>query len=345
MIIFILLSLLAHVVLITAILLVTRFMPAPKFAPNTPKDEKITLSLIPAPAPPPAEADLRSHAARQKNVPHTQQVIESANDVLLQSRSKTARDANSIMPDVEGKQHAPDMNTSPLVKAPPTPQVSTSEPTPRQAQPQKPTPPTPNPQLAPQAMPRPLPPQPKPAPPTPPQKPEPQVDPDTGLPVLPPLQAQTMATPDQAKPLAPAPSEQQLAGSIHGSLGRSGDNSPAAMATELGKYKQYVYSVVGSYWYPDIDKHFGLIGVGAVHIQFTIHSDGTLSDVTILDGDNLEQLKSISKKRARRTRAVQAVQRCDEKGSRRQLHRRFFIQRVLGEFFTKVVPSANFHSS
>jgi outer membrane biosynthesis protein TonB len=140
-----------------------------------------------------------------------------------------------------------------------------------------------------------LPPQPKPTPPKPPQKTEPQVDPDTGLPVLPPIQAQTMAPPDQAQPLAPAPSEQQLAGSVHGALGRSGDNSPAAMATELGKYKQYVYSVVGSYWYPDIDKHFGLIGVGSVHIQFTIHSDGTLSDVTILEGDNLDQLKSISK--------------------------------------------------
>ena len=84
---------------------------------------------------------------------------------------------------------------------------------------------------------------------------------------------------------------------MHGALGRAGDNSPAAMATELGKYKQYVYSVVGSYWYPDIDKHFGLIGVGVVHIQFTIHSDGTLSDVTILDGNesNLEQLRTISK--------------------------------------------------
>jgi outer membrane biosynthesis protein TonB len=275
-------------------LLITRFMPPPKFVPNEAKDAKVTLSLLPAPAPPPPKPIfVPTHP--QQNVPHTQQQIESANDVLLQSKSKAARDANSLMPDVEGKPHASDMRNSPLVKAPQTPQVATSQPTPRQAQPQKPTPPTPNPQMAPKPVPRPLPPQPKPAPATPPQKTEPKVDPDTGLPVLPPLDAQTMSTPDQARPLAPAPSQEQVAGSIHGALGRSGDNSPAAMATELGKYKQYVYSVVGSYWYPDIDKHFGLIGVGVVHIQFTIHSDGTLSDITILEGENLDQLKSISK--------------------------------------------------
>jgi outer membrane biosynthesis protein TonB len=105
-----------------------------------------------------------------------------------------------------------------------------------------------------------------------------------------------MAPPNEAaQPLAPAAAQLQQAASVHGALGQQGDNSPAAMATELGKYKQYIYSVVGSYWYPDINRHFGTIGVGTVHIQFTIHSDGTLSDVTVLEGDNLEMLKTISK--------------------------------------------------
>jgi outer membrane biosynthesis protein TonB len=292
-IIFILLSLLAHVLIITGIVLITHFMPVPKFVPDQPKDQKVTLSLVPPPAPPPSKP-IFVPTQPQLNVPHVQQPIESANDTQLQSRNQTARDATSLLPDVNGKPHAPDMRNSPEVQAPQKPQVATTQPTPRQAQPQKPTPPTPKPQISPQLMPQPLPPQPKPTPTVTP-KPEPQVDPETGLPVLPPIQAQTMAPPDQAKPLAPAPSQQELAGEHHGALGRSGDNSPAAMATELGKYKQYVYSVVGSYWYPDIDKHFGLIGVGMVHIQFTIHSDGTLSDVTILEGDNLDQLKTISK--------------------------------------------------
>jgi protein TonB len=148
--------------------------------------------------------------------------------------------------------------------------------------------------MAPKVMPRPLPPQPKPAHPTPPQKTEPKVDPDTGLPVLPPLDAQTMSTPDQAQPLAPAPSPEQVAGSIHGAIGRPGDSSPAAMATDLGKYKQNIYSVVGSYWYPAVTEKFGTIGVGEVTIQYTIHSDGTLTDVKVLEGDDQMILRDIS---------------------------------------------------
>jgi hypothetical protein len=31
-----------------------------------------------------------------------------------------------------------------------------------------------------------------------------------------------------------------------------------------------------------------------VHIRFTIHSDGKLTDVTVLDGNNLEILRDIS---------------------------------------------------
>jgi len=289
--IFVLLSLLAHVVIITAILLITRFMPVPKVVPPAPAPN-VTLLLEPPPA-----------AAKQKpifipttpeaNAPHKQQLVESANDHELTTKSKTARAPDSIMPDVTGKEHAPNLMNSPNIRAPETPQVSSTPPTPKQTKPEKPTPPQPKPQQGQQTA---APPTPKPLPPTPPQKAEPAIDPLTGLPVLPPLNAPTMAPPNEAaQPLAPAPSQQQEAASVHGALGRQGDNSPAAMATELGKYKQYIYSVVGSYWYPDINQHFGTIGVGMVHIQFTIHSDGTISDVTILEGNNLEILKNISK--------------------------------------------------
>jgi outer membrane biosynthesis protein TonB len=294
LIIFILLSLIAHVVIISAILLVTRYMPAPKLAPDKPKDSVVTLTLVP-PAPPPPAPKIFIPTQPQQNTPHTQQPTESANDTVLQSRSTVVRQ-NSLMPDVNGSNHASNLNNSPLVKSTQAPQVSSTPPTPKHTPSPKPPVQTPKPQASPQVQPRPLPPQPKPAPPKPPQPQQQQVDPETGLPVLPPITAATMAPPDQAaKPLAPAPSQQQTAESIHGSLGRNGDNSPASMATELGKYKQYVYSVVGSYWYPAIDQHFGLIGVGVVHIQFTIHSDGTISDVTVLEGDNLDQLKTISK--------------------------------------------------
>jgi hypothetical protein len=106
----------------------------------------------------------------------------------------------------------------------------------------------------------------------------PAVDPNTGLPVLPPI---------------PSPT-QFNAGNVHGSLGTNGDTSPAALATDLGKYKQYVKEVVGSYWYPAINQNYAKIGVGSVHIQFTVNKDGTLSDIKVLDGDKLTALRDAS---------------------------------------------------
>ncbi len=292
--IFLLLSLLAHAVIIAAIILITVFMPVPKLILPEPASPTMILSLPPSePAPAMPKKPLFIPTTPDANAPHKVQPIESANDTELKSKSKTARAPESIMPDVSGREHAPNLNNSPNIPAPQKPEVSSTPPTPKQARPQKPAPPQPNPQLAKQS--RPPQPAPKPLPPTPPKKAAPQVD-ANGLPVLPPLNAPTMAQPNEAaQPLAPAAQERQEAASVHGALARQGDNSPAAMATELGKYKQYVYSVVGSYWYPDIDKHFGTIGVGMVRIKFTIHSDGTLSDVIVLEGDNLEILKTISK--------------------------------------------------
>jgi len=288
----ILLSLLAHAVLITLILLLAAFMPKPDVMERTPPPPTtVSLSLMPAPTAP--KKPIFVPTAPDPNAKHKQQLIESANDTDLKSQSKTARKPDSIMPDITGKEHNPDLNNSPSVKAPQTPEVSSTPPVAKPAKPDKPTPP--NPQKSQPSPPQPPSPAAKPAPPKPPEKPQPQVDPITGLPLLPPISAPTLAPPDSApQPLAPAPSMAQQAASVHGALSPGSSNSPAAMATELGKYKQYVYSVVGSHWYPDINQHFGTIGVGMVHIQFTIHSDGTISDVTILEGNNLEILRDIS---------------------------------------------------
>jgi outer membrane biosynthesis protein TonB len=292
--IFVLLSLLAHIIIIAAVLLITLFMPPPKIVVPEPTTTTLTLTPLP-PAPAQKQKPIFIPTKPEANAPHKQQLVESANDHLLTSKNQTARAPTSIMPDVTGKEHAPDLNNAPNVQAPQKPEVSSTPPTPKQAKPEKPTPPQPNPQQARQPPPQPPQPTTKPAPPTPPQKAPPQVDPITGLPVLPPLNVPTMAPPNSAaQPLAPAPSQLQQATSVHGAIGQSGDNSPAAMETELGKYKQYVHDVVGTWWYPDIDQHFGTIGVGMVHIQFTIHSDGRITDVTVLEGDNLEILKDIS---------------------------------------------------
>jgi outer membrane biosynthesis protein TonB len=63
----------------------------------------------------------------------------------------------------------------------------------------------------------------------------------------------------------------------------------------LGKYKQYVYDVVGSYWYPSVNQHYGIIETGKVRIRYTVHSDGSLTDVTVVEGKNLPLLEKISK--------------------------------------------------
>jgi outer membrane biosynthesis protein TonB len=269
----ILLSLLAHAAIITAILLITVFMPIPKIVVPKPASPAVSLSLMPPPVKP-----TFIPTTPQANVPHKVQPVISANDTELASQNKTPRNPESIMPDVNGKENAPNLTTSPSIRAPPKPEVSSTPPTPKQTKPEKPTPPQP-PQPAP-----------KPRPPTPPQKPRPQVD-ANGLPVLPPLNVPTMVPQDQAaQPLAPAQSPAQEAASVHGALGRHGDTSPAAMATALGKYKQKVYRQVGSYWYPKVDKSFQVLGVGEVRVQYTIHSDGSVETRVLNPGDGTTQM-------------------------------------------------------
>jgi outer membrane biosynthesis protein TonB len=287
-----LLSVLAHALLFTLILLIAAFLPMPKIKVPAPPPTT-TLTLEQAPAPPPKQIFIPT--TPQANVPHKVQPVVSANDTELTSKSTVARNPDSFMPDVTGKPHADALNNAPQVTAPPKPEVSSTPPTPKADKPEKPTPPQPNPSQGKQPSPQP---QPKPLPPTPPApKPQTQLVDENGFPVLPQLNVPTMAPPNSAaQPLAPAPSQVQQAQSVHGSLGRNGANSPAAMATELGKYKQYVYQVVGTYWYPDIDQHFGTIGVGMVHIQFTIHSDGKMTDVHVLPdtSPNVMILQTIS---------------------------------------------------
>jgi outer membrane biosynthesis protein TonB len=78
-------------------------------------------------------------------------------------------------------------------------------------------------------------------------------------------------------------------------LGVSGwGKPPVAPVSELNKYKEYVRETVGSCWYPEMNKYGYLFGKGAVDIQFTIHSDGKLSDIKIRNGENLKGLARVS---------------------------------------------------
>jgi hypothetical protein len=68
---------------------------------------------------------------------------------------------------------------------------------------------------------------------------------------------------------------------------------PAALRDPLQKYKAYMYDIVGSYWYPAIDRTYSTLPSGAVHIRFTVHSDGNISDVQVIEGKNLTGLVNI----------------------------------------------------
>src|SRR5476651_400696 len=120
--IFILLSLLAHAIIIAAILLITVFMPVPKMVVPTPATTTLTLTPLP-PVPATPRKPIFIPTTPDANAKHKQQLIESANDHELTSKSKTARKPDSIMPEVTGKDHAPSLNTSTNVQAPQTPQV------------------------------------------------------------------------------------------------------------------------------------------------------------------------------------------------------------------------------
>ncbi|MCE0482637.1 MAG: hypothetical protein LV479_00180 [Methylacidiphilales bacterium] len=294
--IFVLISLLAHVLFISGLLLVAHYVPAPKFAtPPPPTTPKVTLTLIPPPPAPPQPRPFMVTPPQPNTPPPKDAQVESNNDTRLTSQSQQSRSNNSVMPDVVSQhQHADSLHNSPNIPSKPKP--GPTSPQKQQAQPKPKTQPQPAPRVEttpPQAIVRP-------PDKTPPQvqKPAPkQVTSQNGLPVLPPINAPPMdQTPEPQNSGSPNPVMPAVAQDIQGRAGMSGAPTPEAMATDLGRYKAYIYNVVGSYWYPSVDRSFQLLPVGMVRIRYTIHSDGTLSDVTVLEGDNatMQQLMLIS---------------------------------------------------
>jgi cytoskeletal protein RodZ len=304
--IFILVSLLAHLLLVLTIVLLNHFVPKPDLKSEPPALASTTISLQPTPppaAPPPKHIFMPTEADAAAT--HKQTLIESAHDNRLRSQSTQARTSDSIMPDVVSHhRHAADLQNSPNAPStqPPKPATASTQPSP----PQQKSPPSP--QASQQEVPQPnqaqkptTEPQPeaKQTEPQPAKKPAPkiaqqQLDPN-GLPVLPPLNAPTMAPASQRHETDPSSSLPAIAQDIHGAVGTHGDNSPEAMRTELGAYKAKVYAAVGARWYRKVDDHFQTLPVGMVHIQFTIHEDGTV-DTKVLEGDEgtLQTLLSIS---------------------------------------------------
>jgi hypothetical protein len=304
-------SLLLHVLVLLAIIFVGRHMPkAPELAKDTPPPE-VTLSLVPPLPPPPLQKPDFIPTEPQQGTPPQQAPLISDHDAILKSRNQKSRAPDEPLPDVTGhKDHSLDLHSQAPSK------LSKS---------QQPTPPAPEKQQQ-QAQKNAA--QPKEAPKTatfdpsaihPTDNPEKthgdatvkdkpsdqEIDPD-GLPVLPPIPAPTLAqqTPQtqpipqiqrQASPQA-VPSFAVYQSDVTGQAGAPGDNSPAAMATDLGRYKAKVYRAVGARWYEKVNSQIQVLGVGTVHITYTIYSDGHMVITGDPDGGNpsLMLLHSIS---------------------------------------------------
>jgi hypothetical protein len=309
--IFILLSLLAHLLFVLAIIVISHFIPAPKLKQTPDQLSSVSLSLEQPPAPPiaaqpPPPKHIFMPTKPDAQAKHKETLVESDNDSRLRSQSQKSRDPNSIVPDVNVKQkHAANLHDSPNApsKNKPTPAETTAEAQSKQpntAPPSPQAPPQQNPLTAqaPKITPNPQPnakvTQETPAKSTSPQPTKQDLDPN-GLPVLPPLDAPTMAPRTQHEDATTASSIPEVAQDTHGAVGTHGDDSPEAMATELGRYKAKVYRTVGALWYHKVDQQLQVLPVGVVHIQFTVYKDGTV-DTKVLEGDSgaLQLLLAVS---------------------------------------------------
>lgn len=295
----ILFSLLIHVLVMLAIVFIGRHTPKWKAVAKSEPPPEVSLTLQQPPAPPPRRP-MFVPTEPDPNAPKQNSPLISDNDVALKSHNRTSRKPNSLMPDVTGKAHLSDLHEKPPSPAskpqpatPPTPKSQRQKAQPTPAKPNqatKPAPPTPS-QLRPSDNPEKTPSKQEAKKPVQPE----QEDPN-GLPVLPAIPAPTLAqqTPQtqqvqqvqhKASPQS-TPSFAVYQSDVSGQAGQVGDNSPAAMATDLGRYKAKVYRAVGSRWYAKVNNAIQELGVGTVHITYTIYSDGHMVITADPDANN-----------------------------------------------------------
>jgi outer membrane biosynthesis protein TonB len=302
----VLFSLLAHILVMLAFILIGRHTPKWKELAASAPPPEVSLTLQPPPPAQPQRPEFIPTEPDANAVAPNSPLISDHNSVL-RSHNRKSRTPDVPLPDVSGRHRTSDLRekppsvaSKPQTATPPTPQSQRQPPEPHPVKPNqavKPTPPQPHPDKNPEK---------KPDKGTA-QKPAPTETVDAnGLPVLPPIEAPTLAqqtpqtqpvqhTPHRASP-ASIPSFAVYQSEVSGQSGQPGDNSPAARATELGRYKARVYSAVGSRWYAKVSNQLQLLGVGTVHVTYTIHSDGSLEITVDPDAGNpaLMLLHSIS---------------------------------------------------
>jgi len=322
--IFIVASILLHVVLIVFYQFIAPLLPEPVHIEKA-KTVKVTL-VPPKPTQPPLQpskpipqesmfVDTPTGETAKETDPNTP--LES--DRATNASSQNAGTGSTFLPNQTGVK-VPGLN---LVNTPrsidnqgeqsPTPSPQKPDPTVAKAEPQPPKP---------EEQPKPEPKEkPDPKLPVDPKEPKqaPQVKPFDTLPIRPEADIQvTKAQPEETKKPDPNPTPKtqqppqnasprspptptqfsalKQQNTINGGAPMGPTSSVEAKDTDLGRYKAKLFRGIGSRWYLYVQQDNGLLGVGNVKIRFYVRSDGVITNLEIVQGKQNAQLAAISRR-------------------------------------------------
>jgi outer membrane biosynthesis protein TonB len=90
---------------------------------------------------------------------------------------------------------------------------------------------------------------------------------------------------DSSSAMAPPPDIFSSRSAVSGGATPGQDASFASMATPLGQYQSKLYRAIGSRWNLKVQQTMAQIGVDRVGIRFHVNSDGSISDIDVIQGN------------------------------------------------------------
>jgi len=263
-----------------------------KKAPDSPLRTNLKIQRImqaPAPMAPPMQSQFADASGlKEVDKPDPRTALQS--DRNTAASSKVVNGTDPTLGGQEGKKDDSltmrDSQFSPNpASPPPSARLSPSTPKPA-AQPPKPAPPLPKADLL----------KPTPGPGTPIEKvndtPEAKDDPNQSDSQSA-AQAASNAS-DSSSAMAPPPDIFRDRSAVSGGATMGQDASFASMATALGRYQHKLYLAIGSRWNSKVAQTMAQIGVDRVVVRFHVNSDGTISDIDIVQGNPNSILGMIS---------------------------------------------------
>lgn len=100
----------------------------------------------------------------------------------------------------------------------------------------------------------------------------------------------------QSQQTASAFSYQRERNRIQGAARVGSVSSVGANASVWGRYKDTLYRAVSSRWHHYIDEHASTIQIGMVRIRFYVNSDGSITNLRIIDGAHHSSLAAVSRR-------------------------------------------------